>query len=680
MKAICGTRARPRYAERACVGAVLKNCQAVLFVVSLVVESAFALDFARQSTGAEAAHSKYGVTGKHVIVAILDRGIEYQHPDFRNPDGSTRIKAMLDMSGQNNWCNANNPAPVEYTEAQINAALQGGTIIAERDAVGHGTLTAGIAAGNGHVSNGKYAGIAPEADLIIVKMTSEGAPAHGDQPGEAPFVACVTQALTWIDEKITALGEPAVGLINSGTQLWGPVDGTSATSRAIDQVFGQRRPGRVYVEASGDEGGIPNHAGGSYSISTDTFVGMLKSTDDAQQMGLWYTGLAAQVSITMGQATVGPVVPGNSAQSADGTLHLIQYNPGGEFYPATSTSGDHFVWLGISGHGGESGKITMRALSTAGGHFDVYSCFFGAISFTDHLVPGRLTDFASTRSAIVTGAHVNRGEYIDIDGIPRTVTSGGAPGQLWSASSGGPTRDGRRGIDLTTPDNNIFAPIARNSYWATYRFNQPSDGAGYYSRQGATSGASPITVGASALLLQMKPDLTSDQVRALLDGAAVSDSNTGSTPNNAWGFGKISIIGAIDSLCVQYQAADATLLAKCRGSAAPPFGVIDTPISGSTGQAGAINFTGWALSPSTISKAALCREPVGESAAVTDRHCLLSSSPSGLVYLGDAVLVPGVRPDVAVTFPGYPNNNWGWGAQILTNYLPGTNGQPLAGC
>jgi hypothetical protein len=56
---------------------------------------------------------------------------------------------------------------------------------------------------------------------------------------------------------------------------------------------------------------------------------------------------------------------------------------------------------------------------------------------------------------------------------------------------------------------------------------------------------------------------------------------------------------------------------------ASPFGHIDTPIDGSTGQAGAINFTGWALSPFTVSKVALCREPVGGEANVTDPHCLL---------------------------------------------------------
>src|SRR5207237_4039821 len=83
------------------------------------------------------------------------------------------------------------------------------------------------------------------------------------------------------------------------------------------------------------------------------------------------------------------------------------------------------------------------------------------------------------------------------------------------------------------------------------------------------------------------------------------------------------------------------------------------------------------LSPITVSQVALCREPVAGEGNFTDPHCLLNSSPTGLVFLGNAVLVPGVRPDVAAAFPSYPNNNWGWGAQILTNYLPGTSGLPL---
>ena len=41
-------------------------------------------------TKADLAFAKYGVTGKGVLVAVLDRGIDYSHPDFRNANGSTR--------------------------------------------------------------------------------------------------------------------------------------------------------------------------------------------------------------------------------------------------------------------------------------------------------------------------------------------------------------------------------------------------------------------------------------------------------------------------------------------------------------------------------------------------------------------------------------------------------------
>ena len=120
----------------------------------------------------------------------------------------------------------------------------------------------GIHSNNGSAfGNGLYRGIAPGADLVIVKLVSEGAPAHDGQPAETPFQGCIDDALDWLDQKIDLLGQPCVALINSGTQ-WGPIDGTSAVSRKIDEVFGLDRPGRVYVSPSGDEGTLPTHAGG----------------------------------------------------------------------------------------------------------------------------------------------------------------------------------------------------------------------------------------------------------------------------------------------------------------------------------------------------------------------------------------------------------------------------------
>ena len=279
------TSARAVAAKGARVGPMML-CSSIFLAVP---DSALAQSSPAQSsvvwteTKTDLAVQKYGVTGRGVTVVIIDRGIDWQHPDFINANGTTRIRALLDMTGLNG-CSAS--GAIEYTEAQINAALAGGPPIGERDAVGHGTATTGGAAGNGRASSGLYRGFAPDADLVIVKAVSEGAPAHNGVLAEAPFQACLLDALDWADQKMTALGQPAVGLINSGTQF-GPIDGTSVVSRKIDAVFGSRR-GRAYVAASGDEGGANDHASGSYAAGTDTVVHITSTSANTGYMTMWY--------------------------------------------------------------------------------------------------------------------------------------------------------------------------------------------------------------------------------------------------------------------------------------------------------------------------------------------------------------------------------------------------------
>jgi len=91
-----------------------------------------------------------------------------------------------------------------------------------------------------------------------------------------------------------------------------------------------------------------------------------------------------------------------------------------------------------------------------------------------------------------------------------------------------------------------------------------------------------------------------------------------------------------------------------------PFGSFDTPLNGAKVSA-AIGVTGWALDSIGISKVDIWREPIG-------------SEPAGLVYIGDAVFVPGARPDVAQAFSTYPNaTGAGWGYLLLTSFLPNAN-------
>lgn len=120
----------------------------------------------------------FSLRGNGVLTAIVDSGIDYANADFRNADGTTRIRSLWDQTIQG--------APpegyhigTEYTREQINEALQQTSvrerenIVPSRDISGHGTAVAGVAAGNGAGSEGRqYAGVAPESELLVVKLGS----------------------------------------------------------------------------------------------------------------------------------------------------------------------------------------------------------------------------------------------------------------------------------------------------------------------------------------------------------------------------------------------------------------------------------------------------------------------------------------------------------------------------
>jgi len=183
------------------------------------------------------------LTGKGVLVAVIDSGIDIFHEDFRNEDGSTRILYLDDqITGRT------------YEKQEIDEILQGARGTEGRsglslDTSGHGTAVAGIAAGNGRASGGLYRGAAYESELMIVRL---GIP---DAAG-FPRTTELMRGMDFAVRKALELGRPMAVNLSFGN-TYGSHDGGGLLERYLDSLaqMGQF----VFVTGSGNEGDSGGH-------------------------------------------------------------------------------------------------------------------------------------------------------------------------------------------------------------------------------------------------------------------------------------------------------------------------------------------------------------------------------------------------------------------------------------
>ena len=452
--------------------------------------SLHAMDVARVEARVDQAVTHFGVNGQGVLVAVLDRGIDWKNDDFRNDDGTTRIKWIFDLTddtGKNAPGNTYGVGTI-YTEAQINAALTGGPTLATRDAVGHGTTTTGIACGNGRgLPSRKYRGVAPNASIIIVKIVG-GAPAHDSEPAEPNFYdqARTRIGFDFVRDKAAALGMPCEMLPNVGT-IGGPTDGTSEWCRKVDGLV---KPGLLFVNGTGDEGGAANRATGTVAANGNTSIQIQRADTGFLLMDLWYAGADRfDITITTPSGTFGPYLSPATNDTSDyrspGDFTYSHLGSNRVFYGAIN--GKREIFLTFNGPVGTY-TVQLRGASVgAGGKFDagLTSTIDKANRFLTFAYPGNrgnIWDGATAFKNICPGDYVVRNDYVDIDGIPRslTFTGQGNVGEIWLGSSAGPTFDGRLGIDIASPGDSLFTAYNPTSYWATFRFNVIQDGLGKY--------------------------------------------------------------------------------------------------------------------------------------------------------------------------------------------------------
>ena len=216
---------------------------------------------ARQETKLDQVYEQYNLSGENVVIAIIDRGIDYFHPDFIDVNGKTRLLYLYDMINPEGANDPDNPFGVGtiFTEEELNASLETDGPPLSMDRYGHGTATSGIAGGDGSATADlAFQGVAPGAKLIVVKAIQDYFPPFNDQPGQDGFYnpTFIPIALQFIADKLQEAGMPGVALLNMGS-IGGPTDGTSTIARAMNDFVDL---GNSLVCGVGDDGGADNHA------------------------------------------------------------------------------------------------------------------------------------------------------------------------------------------------------------------------------------------------------------------------------------------------------------------------------------------------------------------------------------------------------------------------------------
>lgn len=195
--------------------------------------------------------------GNGCVVGIIDSGIDYANPVFRNADGSTRIIAIWDQT-EAGTPPAGYQIGVYYDAEQINEALQTDSeseqqnIVRTRDFSGHGTAVASVAAGNFAPDKNNSLGMATKSSIIAVKL---GNPYQKSFPRTSELML----AIDFIVRKAIDLNLPLALNLSFGNN-YGSHTGTSLLETYIDTAAAAGTTSIII--GTGNEGISANHVSG----------------------------------------------------------------------------------------------------------------------------------------------------------------------------------------------------------------------------------------------------------------------------------------------------------------------------------------------------------------------------------------------------------------------------------
>ena len=472
-------------------------------------------------------NTNYNLLGQCTLVGIVDTGIDYQHPAFRNADGSTRIVSLWDQTDQSGASPKDFTFGTEYSKQQINAALLSNntlSLVPTVDTIGHGTAIASIISGSIDTKN-SFIGIVPYSELVVVKLKEAKKNLRNVfliPEDEVCFQESdVILGIRYLVEEAKKMERPLVICIALGTSQ-GIHDGQGIMSQYLANLL--LLSGVNVSIAAGDEGNRGRHYFGSIDSApySSEFQLNIGTEDKKLSMEIW------------------PNIPGRPTIQIISPDRMITYKIEPSFNECIKFAfGQGLVWVNnivfeeetglqlilIRFDQAEPGLWTFRLDSTENQPF----------YFNSWLPSGNLiSDYTYFINASPDTTITNPGNSIN------TLTTSAynqIDGTILDQSGRGYTSNGMVKPDIAAPGYQIPCALPQNRYGT----------------MSGTGAAAAQAAGGIAMVMEWTlckgnfTTLTGKQInRMIARGAKRSSSYL--YPNNVWGYGQLDIDGLISRL------------------------------------------------------------------------------------------------------------------------------------
>lgn len=464
-------------------------------------------------------------TGKDVVIGVVDSGFDLSHPAF-SAGGALRVDALWDQTtGEKivGWQN-------------VKARWDQGDGFAV-DQLGHGTHVASIAGGSAFSGIG---GVAPDARFVLVKTDFQQ----------------IAPGVKWCFD--TSNGKPCVVNLSLGGHF-GAHDGQGVEERVLSQLTGA---GRIIVAAAGNEREDNIHIGARFTPSqTETVVFDVEQNAQPQAvMTLWYDAGDDFDIVLVSPSGIEIAVPAvgmSDGRVTDGATIEVARNISS---PATSVQTQ--ITLTFSPQAAFNGSLSgwglrMTCRVAHAGRLDGWMAGEQLAKF--RAGSGRMIEAtrtigmpATATNVIAVASHVTKNAWTS--GRGTEIARIAVVGRSSRFSSQGPTRDGREKPEISAPGEMITAALADGSEEAQ-REDRVNAAAQTLALEG-TSMATPMVTGVIAALLERNAALTpAEALQALRDGARKDIFTGGMSWTPEYGYGKLSLRGAMDALSASSLAA-----------------------------------------------------------------------------------------------------------------------------